>query len=106
MKNSKENSFQLRYDNAFRIRFRHHDFTKVFSWKSGGEGGSCEHLLGAPRVRVAVLNFTLFKGSTIEATRERKVTPRPHPLFSLSLATALQGFKQLGMVHGSSHNTQ
>lgn len=37
MKNSKENSFQLRYDNAFRIRFRHHDFTKVLSWKSGGE---------------------------------------------------------------------
>lgn len=52
-----------------------------FLEKWWGEGGSCEHLLGAPRVRVAVLNFTLFKGSTIEATRERKVTPRPHPLF-------------------------
>lgn len=35
------------------------------------------------RVRVVVLNFTLFKESTIEATRERKVTPRPHPPPSL-----------------------
>lgn len=65
-----------------------------------GKRGSSEHLLGL-RVRVVRLNFTLFKGSTIGATRGRKVTPRPHPL-----SRALQGFKQLRMVHGSSREAQ
>lgn len=51
--------------------------------------------------RLSRLNFTLFKGSTIGATRGRKATPqRPHPPLSLSLSLfrALQGFKQLRMV--------
>lgn len=68
--------------------------------KVAGKRGSSEHLLGL-RVRVVGLNFTLFKGSTIGATRGRKVTPRPHPL-----SRALQGFKQLRMVHGSSRIAQ
>lgn len=67
------------------------------SQKSGGDQrGSSEHLLEL-RVRVVRLNFTLFKRSTIEATRERKTTP---PAIPLASSRALQGFKQLRMVHG------
>lgn len=73
---------------------------RFLSGKAEGKRGSSEHLLEL-RVRVVGLNFTLFKGSTIEATRGRKVTPRPHPL-----SRALQGFKQLRMVHGSNRVAQ
>lgn len=73
---------------------------RFLSGKAAGKRGSSQHLLGL-RVRVVGLNFTLFKGSTIGATRGRKVTPRPHPL-----SRALQGFKQLRMVHGSSRVAQ
>lgn len=73
---------------------------RFLSGKVAGKRGNSQHLLGL-RVRVVGLNFTLFKGSTIGATRGRKVTPRPHPL-----SRALQGFKQLRMVHGSSRVAQ
>lgn len=86
------------YGNVSWIHFGLHDFM-VTSWKSGGGPvGSTEHLLGL-RVWVVGLNFTLFKESTIEATRERKATPWT------ASSRALQGFKQLRMVHGSAGDT-
>lgn len=69
------------YGNAFWIHFGVHDFMDPSrkDWREGDEEVSprtCSQLW----VWVVGLNFTLFKRPTIEATRERKATPRPHPL--------------------------
>lgn len=95
--------FQLHYDNTFRIHFRLHDFTKVPSWKSGGEGEEVASTCSVARVRVVVLNFTLFKGTTIEATRERKVTPRPHPPLLGELYKDLNNFEWDPGSHNATH---
>lgn len=79
---------------------------RVPSWKSGKRGrrASLRAPARALRVWVVGLNFTLFKRSTIEATRERKATPRPHPLElykdlnNLEWSTVRQGTQWHGRV--------
>lgn len=81
-------SFQLHYDNAFRIHFRLHDFTKAPSWKSGGEGGSCEHLLGGagPGCRAQFHSFQVVDNrshSREESDTATASSPLPPPLGEL-----------------------